>query len=251
MPVLLVRDHPSGRLEVCPGVRETSEEGFRAGSLLPLGDWRVAGDAERATAWQYYDDNNCLHENIALVQVIDAKFLETDSPWQVVSGALECVCRQLGAGAPVEHKGRWLAKGSGLSLSTTIDRTDGNRIGLHIDQWERRPLGSVRSARNRLCLNLGPQSRYFVFLAIDVFETAASCGIAPDSRFTTREAQAYLRRHPMTVVYRLRIEPGEAYIASTECLIHDGQASSPAGEWVYTVFGHFEATREARSLSVV
>jgi hypothetical protein len=251
MPFLLVRDDPCSRLEVCSGIRETGEEGFRPGSLLPLGDWRVAGDTERATAWQYYDDTNCLHENIALVQVIDAKFLGTDSPWRVVSGALECVCQQLAAGAPVEHKGRGLAKGSGLSLSTTIDRTDGNRIGLHIDQWERRPLGSVQSARNRLCLNLGPQARYFVFLAIDVLGIAASCGVAPNSPFTTREAQAYLRRRPMTAVYRLRIEPGEAYVASTECLIHDGQASSPAGEWVYTVFGHFEATREAQNLSVV
>lgn len=251
MPVLLVREGPCGRLEVCSGIRETNEEGFRPDSLLPLGDWRVAGDTERGTAWQHYDDNNCLHDNIALVQVMDAKLLEAGDQSRVVLGALDAVCQRLGAGAPVEHKGRWLAKGSDISLSTTIDRTDGNRIGLHIDRWERRPLASVRFARNRLCLNMGPRPRYLVFLAVDVLETAASCGVAPSSPFTTRDAQAYLRQHPMTAVYRLRIEPGEAYVASTESLIHDGQASSPAGEWVYTVFGHFEATREAQSLSVV
>jgi hypothetical protein len=251
MPILLVRDGPCGRLEVCSGIHETSEEGFRSGSLLPIGDWRVAGDSHRATAWDHYDDGKCLHENIALVQVIDAKVLEAGCQVQGVLGALESACQQLGAGAPIEHKGRWLAKGGGTSLSTTVDRTDGNRIGLHIDRWERRSLASVRSARNRLCVNMGPGPRYFVFLTIDIFETAARCGIASSCPFTTREAQSYLRQHPMTSVYRLRIEPGEAYVASTECLIHDGQASSPAGEWVCTVFGRFEATRVAQRLSAI
>jgi hypothetical protein len=252
MPVLLVRDGPSGRLEVCSGIRETNEEGFRSGSLLPAADWRLAGNAERVTAWEHYGGGKRLDENIAVVQVIDARLLpEAGDPRRGVLDRLEAVCGRLGAGGPLEHKGRWLARGGGKSLSTTIDRTDGKLIGLHIDRWERRPVASVRSARNRLCLNMGPRPRYLVFLAIDILETAANWGVAPGHPFTTREAQAYLRQHPTTPVYRLRIEPGEAYVACTECLIHDGQASSADGEWVYTVFGRFEATGEAHSLSVM
>jgi hypothetical protein len=251
MPALLVKEAPCGRLEVCSGVQEANEEGFRPGSLLPIGDWRLVGDTEPVAAWDLYHGDRCLHENIALVHVIGARFVSKVSLRQVVLDRLEAVCHQLCAGAPVEHRGRWLAKGGGTSLSTTIDRSDGKRIGLHIDQWERQPLASVRSARNRLCLNMGPGARYLVFVAVDLWDIAASCGVAPTNPFTTRKAQVYLRQHPMTNVYRLRIEPGEAYIASTECLIHDGQASSVAGEWVYTVFGRFEATGQARSLSVV
>jgi hypothetical protein len=141
--------------------------------------------------------------------------------------------------------------GGGMSLSTTRERSNGKLTGLHIDRWEKRPLSSLSSARNRVCLNMGPHPRWLVFLAIDLHEIAALCGIDVTIPFTTSHAQTYLRRHPITPVYRLRIEPGEAYVAPTERLIHDGQASSVTGEWVYTVFGRFERTDEARTLSIV
>ena len=50
MPVLLVRDSPCDRLEVCFGVNEAQEEEFRPGTLLPVGDWRVAAGSKRI-AW--------------------------------------------------------------------------------------------------------------------------------------------------------------------------------------------------------
>jgi len=164
---------------------------------------------------------------------------------------LEAICKQLSVNTAVEHKGRWLAKGCGKSMSTTWDRGDGKLTGLHIDRWERRSLDSLPLARNRVCLNLGPRARWLVFLTIELDELAALCGQAPTASFTTSHAVMCLRKRPQTPVYRLRVEPGEAYVAPTERLIHDGQASSVTGEWVYTMFGRFERTEEAMKLSVV
>jgi hypothetical protein len=265
MPILLVRDDPRCRLEICSGVRETDEPCYRPGSLVPRGDWRpIEETTERGRTWDRYEGGRCLHENLALVRVMDGSALAEASGfecgpgqqgwrinWGMALEQLEAVCKRLCADSPIEHKGRWLAKGGGISLSTTWDRNDGNLTGLHIDRWERRPVGSSSSARNRVCLNLGPRSRYLVFVGIDLMELAARHGIDGTGLFMTSHAQTYLRQHPMTPVYRLRIEPGEAYVAPTECLIHDGQASSTEGEWVHTVFGRFAATNEARFLSVV
>lgn len=272
MPVLLVRDALYHRLEVCSGVRETNEPGFRPGSLVPRGDWKLVEETEQATAWDRYENGGLLHENVALVRVVGADLLldaegshlAPSAPstggvsrpggqvWHIALEQLDAICRRLCPDEALEHKGCWLAKGGGTSLSTTIDRRDRKLIGLHVDWWERRSLMSVSLARNRVCLNMGPRPRWFVFAAIDLLETAARCGIDPTISFTTSHAQAYLLQHPMTPIYRLRIEPGEAYVAPTERLIHDGQASTgETGEWVSTVFGRFERTVEARQLSVV
>lgn len=270
MPILLVRNGPCRRLEVCSGVRETNEPCFRPGSLVPSGDWRTIDSADGMTGWDRYEGGKCLHGNVGLVRVIDARaLLEAErkqlepfgenpdcdpignDTWRMALKLLDGVCGRLCEDTPLDHKGRWLAKGGGVSQSTTRDRSDGKLTGLHIDRWERRPLESLSSARNRVCLNMGPGPRWLVFMAIGLQEMAAHCAIEPPISFTTAHAQMYLRQHPLTPVYRLRIEPGEAYVASTESLIHDGQASSADGEWVYTVFGRFERTEEARSLSVV
>jgi hypothetical protein len=269
MPILLVKGVPDSRLDVCSGARETNEPCFRPGSLVPSGDWGPIDETERS-AWEHYQGGKCLLENIALIRILDAgaaqEVLRYPAAFAVSSAGvgtengerataafeqLATVCRRLAADSPLEHKGRWLAKGDGTSLSTTWDRRGGKLTGLHIDHWERRPWPTLRSARNRVCLNLGPRSRYLIFLAIDLRETAARCGIAPTRSFSTSDAQAYMREHPAIPVYRLRIEPGEAYVAPTECLIHDGQASSAAGEWVWTVFSRFVETDEAKHLSVV
>jgi hypothetical protein len=293
MPVLLVREAPRDRLEVCSGARETNEPAFRSGSLVPKGDWRQVTKDEDQIVWDHYNCSRPLLENIAVIRVLDVvlpsgreyqgstniepdpansiellKSLQDDprsslllnweSKWfsssevkNEVQRKFAEVCSGLVRGVPLENKGCWLSKGEGKSLSTTIDRSDGLRIGLHIDRWERMPLGTVASARNRACLNLGPGSRYLVFAATDLREIAKRYNFTSQTFFTTRHAQTYLRDHPKVPVFRLRIDPGEAYIAPTECLIHDGQASNSTGQWACTMFGRFENAEQAMRLSVV
>lgn len=289
--MLLVGESPRDRIQFCSGARETNEPGFRPGSLVPRGDWRQIAKVEGPIVWDYYNRGRPLPGNIAVVRVLDvvlpfedyqgsalvepcpthsikllqcvqdprsSLLLNWESNWlsssevkNAVLRKLEEVCSGLAEGSLLENKGCWLSQGGGKSLSTTIDRSDGLRIGLHIDRWERRPLGTLASARNRVCLNLGPGSRYLVFVATDIQEIAKQYNLTSEDFFTTRHAQTYLREHPAVPLFRLRIEPGEAYIAPTESLIHDGQASNGTGQWACTIFGRFENSQQAMRLSVV
>ena len=292
MPVLLVREDPRDRLEMCSGIREATEAAFRSGSLVPRGDWRLITQAEQPIVWDRYSCGRPLLGNIALIRVLDAVLpsvqlgrgsflngpdatkpipslnhaqkplsalpfdglsIRLDSP-EVKNAALQklsAVCKLLTGDSLLENKGCWLSKGEGKSLSTTIDRRDGLRIGLHVDHWEQRPLETLSAARNRVCLNLGPNPRYLVFISTNLDEIATRYNLNFADSFTTFHAKTFLRDYPTVPVFRLRIEPGEAYIAPTESLIHDGQASTAAGEWVYTIFGRFENSEETMRLSVV
>jgi hypothetical protein len=254
-------------------VRQINEPGFRPGSFVPIGDWRLSEEGDDVTPWDRFENGKPLHQNIALLRVTEAMLSgpprTPDAPrlsgvgdvrrndvapdlWCGSIKRLQAVCKRLGPDEALEEKGLWRATGGGMSLSTTRDRRDGKLIGLHIDRWEQKSLALVTCARNRVCLNMGPGPRWLVFAAVDIFEVAASFGIDRTVPFSTTHAQAYLSQHPMTPVYRLRIEAGEAYVAPTERLIHDGQASSSdGGEWVYTIFGRFDRTQEARQLSAV
>jgi len=258
MPVLLVREPLPGRLEASSGTREATESDFRPGSLVPKDDWRQIAFDERPNAWDLYSSGRSLLENIALIHVFDvasplgkqkrgprtieqnpekrSSFLNGDEPRptfaldgtthqlespnarQVIQQEFVKACKFLAKDASFENKGFWLSKGGGKSLSTTIDRSVGLRIGLHVDQWERRPLQTLSEARNRVCLNLGPNPRYLVFVSTDLPEIAAKYNLSLGEQFTTLHAKAYLRDNRDVPVYRLRIDPGEAYIAPTESL---------------------------------
>jgi hypothetical protein len=193
---------------------------------------------ERSLAWARYSNGVSLLGNIALIQVLDPVVplneqnqrrarspialrekldqMESSDFRRIALRQLEMVCNRLSAGFPLENKGFWLAKGGGASLSTTRDRTDGRFIGLHIDRWERRSLETISAARNRVCLNMGPDTRYLVFVSTNLRYIADLYNLDAANSCTTSHAQAYLRDHPEVPVYRVRVEPGEAYIAPTE-----------------------------------
>jgi len=257
MPVLLVREDTDDRVEICSGTRAATESDFRPGSLVPKGDWRLITRSEVSAVSDRYSSGRPLLGNIALIRVLDDVFQSEQHNRGPMANRraelriLDDVCKRLAGGALLENKGCWLSTGGGGSLSTTVDRRDGLRIGLHVDRWERRSLDTLSDARNRVCLNLGPNRRYFVFLPNDLREIADIYDLGFEDTFTTSHAKVFLRDHPDIPVFRLRLEPGEAYIAPTESLIHDGQAFSTAGEWVSTIFGRFANSEEVMCLSVV
>ncbi|MFJ5834492.1 hypothetical protein [Streptomyces sp. NPDC093089] len=121
-----------------------------------------------------------------------------------------------------EYIGQALAK---PGMRTTTDNyRDGRLIGLHLDNWDKLPYGRKATGRRRLALNLGPGDRFIILGSLDA---EAVCRVVhPDS---------YERRHPHTDDYRayvaaghplrcvrIRLAPGEGYVAPTEYLLHDG-----------------------------
>ncbi|MFI9112599.1 hypothetical protein [Streptomyces venezuelae] len=121
-----------------------------------------------------------------------------------------------------EYIGQALAK---PGMRTTTDNyRDGRLIGLHLDNWDKLAYGRRLASRRRLALNLGPGDRYIILGDLDAH--AVCRAVHPDS---------YRRRYPHTDDYRayvaagqplrcvrIRLAPGEGYLAPTEYLLHDG-----------------------------
>lgn len=115
----------------------------------------------------------------------------------------------------------------GLSTST-IDNKRGCRNGLHTDNWDRLPLNQKYQATNRICINLGLEDRYFLFInlpEIMIFNLLGEPENALTKPWTRQQTAEFMKRYPNYPVVKLRIAPGEAYIAPTENIIHDGSTA--------------------------
>ena len=108
--------------------------------------------------------------------------------------------------------------------ATTINPVGRRRIGLHVDDWYRAPVSRRHMSPNRICVNLGCEDRFFLFLNLPMRRVYELSG-APRHASGSRAAQAFCRLFPHYPVLKLRMRPGEAYIAPTENLVHDGCSS--------------------------
>ncbi|GFZ89566.1 hypothetical protein GCM10011408_05680 [Dyella caseinilytica] len=104
--------------------------------------------------------------------------------------------------------------------TTTIDTRTMRRPGLHVDSWSDGEGETRFASKIRFNVNLGPGRRAFLF---------ASKGLAPlgdwDGSLEPDAYYNFLRFAPNTKIYRVTLDPGMAYIAATECLIHDATTS--------------------------
>jgi hypothetical protein len=97
---------------------------------------------------------------------------------------------------------------------------------------------------NRICVNIGKDARYFLFLPIAVTEIAdvmaneIRAGNVPEQD-VSRIGRMFMERFPQFPVVRCRLEPYEAYIAPTENLVHDGSTLGQRDiDQQFTVLGH-------------
>src|SRR6266498_18647 len=111
-------------------------------------------------------------------------------------------------------------------LATTKDQ-DGNLIGMHIDSWYKNTISERDHAPNRMSINIGLEPRYLLFinqplmninrlLAQEFPDDERRNGVGVGLR------TSFMENYPGYPVIRLEIRPGEAYIAPTENIIHDG-----------------------------
>lgn len=150
----------------------------------------------------------------------------------------------------VAHLGEFCERTDGLQylgisynepaqLTTTVNRKLGMMTGLHVDSWESEGCKSRLEARNRLCVNLGSEPRYFLFCSHPVHVVWSAYSFPDSGGGVTSSVVDYLRASER-LVYRLRVEPFEAYIAPTENLIHDGStAGTERPDLSLTLLGHF------------
>lgn len=128
--------------------------------------------------------------------------------------------------------------------TVTINREIGRYIGLHVDNWDQIDLGLRHLATNRICINVGEEDRYLLFLPLSLMDIATMLSREMGHQWEasvryTSIGRQFMERFPDVPVIRCRLAPGEAYIAPTENLIHD--ASSVGQNRIdeqFTIRGH-------------
>jgi|JI9StandDraft_1071089.scaffolds.fasta_scaffold02364_7 hypothetical protein len=113
--------------------------------------------------------------------------------------------------------------GIGWNAPNQMTVTVGNRdcrVGLHIDN----PRGS---SLHRILINLGSEPHYFLFINLSIQQLYSLVfkidgNLVSETSGSSRIGRAFMQRFPNYPVVKLRVEPGEAYIAPTEHITHDG-----------------------------
>jgi hypothetical protein len=127
--------------------------------------------------------------------------------------------------------------------SSTLDQKTGKYIGLHIDNWDSLPMHMRDKARSRLILNLGDEPRFVVFINLTVAKMMEMMSAAEGTLQRgplTEYTGNFFSRFPLYPVTRLRVEPGEGYIAPVDNLYHDGATTGKkAADVTHSMLGHF------------
>ena len=131
-------------------------------------------------------------------------------------------------------------------LTSTITK-NGLRLGLHLDSW----FATEASSRpNRLCANLGLESRFLLLINLHIDEIRRLLGTVMssdrlESLTGTPLGLAFMEAFPHYPVIRLRVDPGYYYRAPTEVMIHDGSTSGMNGTDIAAhIFGVFAAQQQ-------
>jgi hypothetical protein len=106
-------------------------------------------------------------------------------------------------------------------LTTTTDTSTMRRIGIHLDNFDRMPLERRHESRRRIGINLGPGTRFLVLTTQDI-QGLAQIGPLIDRNPHTDQVRRYVAQGGQLTCIRIRLEPGEGYLAPTELIPHDG-----------------------------
>ena len=110
------------------------------------------------------------------------------------------------------------------NLSNNTYNSDQNTfIGLHLDSWEGNILNERIISRNRICINLGKEIRFLQFYNVSI-DYMAELVSHKDNNDVNQIYKKFAAKFPDWPVYRISINPYEAYIAPTEFIIHDGSS---------------------------
>ncbi|MFJ2863884.1 hypothetical protein [Kitasatospora sp. NPDC087314] len=191
------------------GVRSLHDvPGYENGAVVPAGDWSpLPGDhPERFAPGVFTKDSGLveffrLPETVTDVHALAALVGFLGDPLLVALGETDDP-----PGEPVTHR---------LSES-------GLRPGLHVDDHQNLPYPDRDTARRRLCVNLGPGSRHLLLADTDI---KSICRTVHDRYETHHPHTGDLRmflalRRPLKLL-RVRIDPGEGWLAPTAVLPYD------------------------------
>ncbi|MFJ5066516.1 hypothetical protein ACIQC7_08880 [Kitasatospora sp. NPDC088556] len=210
---ILERCHVSGTRLV-----STDDWDYDTGAVVPTGDWQPLVPYRAGLLRGATDERRM----VEIVRFPDDVFAAIRGVGPEHAGA--CVLPVAGA----TYRGAITCTGDALT-TTVRPENRGLRIGLHLDNWDRQTCATRLDSRRRIMANLGPYPRY---LLVGEFDAVSICQeLYPadcDEQYPhTDDVAAFVARRPMECL-RIRIDPGEGYVAPTELLVHDGSTTGIA-----------------------
>ncbi|MGJ5632659.1 hypothetical protein [Nostoc sp. CALU 1950] len=117
-----------------------------------------------------------------------------------------------------------------VTVNCANNQSENIYIGMHLDSWDRYPLRRRHKSRNRVCINLGCEDRFFLFINLTLMDMFYALGLlAPKDIYKhyrgTELGNEFMKQYPSYPVVKLTVRPNEAYIAPTDNLIHDASTS--------------------------
>lgn len=114
--------------------------------------------------------------------------------------------------------------------------------GLHIDYLNKQTIYERAHSGNRISVNLGKEDRYLVYINLTVQDLIELTSPAPGC--TNDELTlSFFEKYPHYPVIKVRIQPGEAYIAPTQNIIHDGVGAVNSPDFHITICGHISFSK--------
>ncbi len=237
--------------EVVSGRRAT-DAGYRPGAVVPISAWSEPSASERALLLCNEREEVRQGRTVIVARMpetvmeplraLEAPHLESPERDELCARAVEQLAPFFASRTDLTVPGLQVQAG-GLRTATAHPFPEGPAlIGLHVDRWHDGAYGC--RAHAQLTINLAPRDRFLVFLNVPVEQLAQefddhAADPAGAPRYTWRPFPPQLnQRCPSYPLVRVRIRPGEAYIAPTENLVHDvSLEGSPLDDVSFTVRG--------------
>ena len=245
---------PAERLSITRGTRAPNEDepDYKQNARLPHPEWWRLTDAELSAVRSTLRSPGPLNYAAVVRLPAEARAMALELGATLTSGSSAAGPRDGGAleqrladqltelfspGRTTKLLGSLVRPGS--LLTTTLDPGDEKRQGLHVDSWSKRGPLDRATAPNRICVNLGTSPRWLLLLDLGLDQIAGLMSSVPVDN-PTDIARAFLALHPTYPVLAVEVHPGEAYVAATENLVHDGSSvGSGAPDVTMTVLGEF------------
>jgi len=212
---------------------------YRPGAVIPRGPWRAATAADLAAHFDA-DDRWQRHGSIAFAtlptatrraieQLGMASLSAADANDHRLIARLGKACLEIIADHFHCSPGT-RCYGIGVNgpdlLTTSIDRNIDRIVGLHVDHWDQLPLTARATANNRLAINVGDSTYYFMVVPTTLETMAGRLGLPfGDAVDLNALPGDFMAAFPDLPVWRIEIAPGDVYIAPTDNVIHDGSTS--------------------------
>lgn len=101
-------------------------------------------------------------------------------------------------------------------------------MGMHIDRSKVANIDEVHTLGNRICINLGSESRYLLIVNLPIIQVydmlKEKIDVEAQNIDCTNIAKAFFTHFPDYPVIRVRQEPYQYYIAPTDNCFHDGSS---------------------------